>query len=271
MGGAERTARKRRQQQVAGRSSGAKAVSAARRGGDGKRVAVIVGVVVAVLAVVVGGLIWTNAAKNATEGQKIPTETGQTEIAERRDGAVVVLGDENAPATIDVYADFLCPVCATFDQQYGAQIKQKVADGTVQVRQHMLPMLVEMSDPPGYSMESANAALLAADAGKFVEFHDSLFANQPEEGKRGYDKDQLIQLGRDLGITDKAFAEGVRNGKYEKVLTEEMERVSADTSLRRDFGGGRVGFGTPTVVANGKIVDIGDPAWLDKVVGTATS
>ncbi|EHR59819.1 DsbA family protein [Saccharomonospora cyanea] len=271
MGGAERTARKRRQQQLAARNDGGKAVAAARRGGDGKRIAVIVGVVVAVLAVVIGGLVWTNASKNATEGQTIPTESVQADIAERRDGAVVVLGDENAPATIDVYADFLCPVCATFEQQYGQQIMQKVAQGQLQVRQHMLPMLVEQSDPPGYSMEAANAALLAADEGKFVEFHDSLFASQPEEGKRGYDKEQLIQLGRDLGITSDAFAEGVRSGKYEKLLDQEMQRVSEDTSLHQDFGGGQVGFGTPTVVANGRIVNLGDTAWLDKAVRTQAS
>jgi protein-disulfide isomerase len=271
VGGAERTARKRRQQQLAARSDGGKAVAAARRSGDGKRIAVIVGVVVAVIAVVVGGLLWSNASKNATEGQLIPTESAQADITERRDGAVVLLGDENAPATIDVYADFLCPVCGMFEQEYGEQIKQKVASGQLLVRQHMLPMLVKKSDPPGYSMDAANAALLAADEGKFVEFHDSLFAHQPEEGKRGYDKEQLIQLGRDLGITGEAFATGVRTGKYEDLLNQEMKRVSEDPSLQQDFGGGQIGFGTPTVVANGEIVDHSDPAWLDKVVAASTS
>lgn len=265
MGGAERTAKKRRRQQLAAKSEGAKAVAKARGGGDTKRIAVIVGVVVLVLAVVTGGLIWTNASKNATEGQTIPTESVQADFPERRDGAVVVLGEEDAPATIDVYADFLCPACAMFEQQYGEQIKKKVEQGQLTVRQHMLPMLTKQSDPPGYSLDAANAALLAADEGKFIEFHDSLFAHQPEEGKRGYDKDQLIQLGRDLGITGEAFADGVRSGKYDGLLEQEMQRVSNDTSLHRDFGGGNVGFGTPTVVANGKIVDLGDTAWLDKV------
>jgi protein-disulfide isomerase len=244
-------------------------VAAARRGGDGKRIAAIIGVVVVVLAVVIGGIVWTNASKNATEGLTIQPQTTQAEIAERRDGAVVVLGDENAPVTIDVYADFLCPVCANFEQQYGQQLKDKLAAGQVQVRQHMLPMLVEQSDPPGYSLDSANAALLAAEAGKFLEFHDSLFAQQPEEGKRGYDKQQLIQLGRDLGITDPAFAEGVRSGKYDDLLQQEMKRVSEDTSLHRDFGGGNVGFGTPTVVVDGEIVDLSDTGWLDKVVAAS--
>lgn len=252
---------------MAAKTEGAKAVAKARGGGgDAKRIAVIVGVVVVVLAVVVGGLIWTNASKNATEGETIPTESVQADFPERRDGAVVVLGEEDAPATIDVYADFLCPACATFDQQYGEQIREKVEQGQLTVRQHMLPMLVKQSSPPGYSLDSANAALLAADEGKFSEFHDSLFANQPEEGKRAYDKEQLIQLGRDLGITSEAFEEGVRNGKYNDLLEQEMKRVTEDTSLHRDFGTGEKGFGTPTVVANGELVDLGDPGWLDKAV-----
>src|SRR5690606_41380045 len=152
-----------------------------------------------------------------------------------------------------------------FEQQYGEQIKKKVEQGQLTVRQHMLPMLTKQSDPPGYSLDAANAALLAADEGKFIEFHDSLFAHQPEEGKRGYDKEQLIQLGRDLGITSDAFADGVRQGKYDDLLQQEMDRVTKDTSLHRDFGGGQRGFGTPTVVANGELVDLSDPAWLDTV------
>lgn len=282
MGGAERAERRRRQQQrttgnngttgrgkSGGRNSGAKAVAAARGGTDTRRVTAIVGVVVLVVAVVVGGLIWTNSARNATEGERIPTATATADLPERRDGSVVVVGEEDAPATIDVYADFLCPACGKFEQQYGAQIRDRVAQGQLAVRNHMVPMLAEKSDPPGYSLHAANAALLAADAGKFTEYHDSLFAAQPEEGARAYDKEQLIQLGRDLGITDPAFAEGVRNGKYEDLLNRKMEQVEGDSSLHRDLGRGPA-FGTPLVVADGEIVDVfNNPNWLDTVVADA--
>ncbi|TLW90580.1 hypothetical protein FFT09_19700 [Saccharomonospora piscinae] len=268
MGGAERTAKKRRQQELAAKSDGAKAVAKARGGGDTKRTAAIVATVVIIVGIVIGGLVWTNASKNATEGQAIPPESVAAELPEARDGAVVVVGEESAPITVDVYADFLCPVCATFEQQYGEQLKEQVEQGTVRLRQHMLPMLDERSDPPGYSLDAANAALLAADAGKFTAFHDSLFASQPEEGKRAYDDEQLIQLGRDVGITGDAFAEGVRSGTYDDLLQREMQRVADDTSLHRDFGDGNVGFGTPTVVADGEMVDLADEAWLDKLVAS---
>ncbi|WP_007023825.1 DsbA family protein [Saccharomonospora iraqiensis] len=283
MGGAERAERRRRQQQrttgsdgptanrgkSGGKNAGAKAVAAARGGTDTRRVPAIVGVVVLVVAVVVGGLIWTNSAKNATEGENIPTATATADLPERRDGSVVVVGEQDAPATIDVYADFLCPACGQFEQQYGEQIRDRVAQGQLAVRNHMVPMLTERSDPAGYSLHAANAALLAADAGTFTEYHDSLFAAQPGEGARAYDKDQLIQLGRDLGITDPAFAEGVRNGKYEDLLNRKMEQVESDSSLHRDLGRGPA-FATPLVVADGEVVDaFNNPNWLDDVVADA--
>ncbi|MBK1789239.1 DsbA family protein [Prauserella cavernicola] len=269
MGGAERTARKRRQQQQA---AGKQAVAKARGGIDSKRIGIIVGVVVLIAAVVVGGLIWTNSSQNATEGQTIPTsQVPASQYPEQRDGLVAVTGNPDAPVTIDVYADFLCPVCGRFQQEFGKQINEKVAQGELLLRTHMVPLLVDASTPAGYSLDAANASLLAADAGKFTAFHDSLFAHQPEEGKRGYSKEQLIQLGRDLGITDQAFAAGINNGKFDQQLTAEMQRISEDSSLHQDFGG-RSGFGTPTVTHDGKIVDFAaDPQWLDKLTANAGS
>lgn len=268
MGGAERTARKRRQQQ---QSAGSRALAQARRGGDTKPVIAVVAAVVVLAAVVIGGIVWTNASKNATEGQTIPTVAASADYPVQRDGAVVVSGEDSAPTTIDIYADFLCPVCGQFEAAYSDQIEQKVASGELRVRTHMLPMLVEKSDPPGYSLDAANAALLAADEGAFTAFHDSLFAHQPEEGKRGYSKEQLIQLGRDLGITSDAFAQGVRNGKYDDQLNAEMDRVANDPSLQQDFGNGQKGFGTPTVVANGSIVSFSDANWLNKLLSDSKS
>ncbi|MEU6645881.1 thioredoxin domain-containing protein [Saccharomonospora sp. NPDC046836] len=269
MGGAERNARKRRQQQQA---AGKQAVAKARRGTDAKRIGIIVAAVVVVAGVVIGGLIWTNASRNATEGHTIATvQPVSSQYPERREGLVVVTGNPDAKTTIDVYADFLCPVCRQFQQTYGKQIEQKVADGVLQVRTHMIPLLVNRSDPPGYSLDSANAALLAAEEGKFTAFHDSLFASQPEEGKRGYSKEQLIQLGRDLGITGQAFANGVNGGMFDQQLTAEMQRISQDQALQRDFGNGQHGFGTPTVSANGALVDYTDPQWLDKLIATNQS
>lgn len=268
MGGAERTARKQRQQK---QKSAANAVASARGKRDTRITIAIVSVVAVVAIVVIGGMIWTANSKNETDGEAIAAvESDFGDQPERRDGMVAVTGAEDASTTIDVYADFLCPACGAFEEQYGSQINSMVEQGQLQVRTHMVPMLTEQSSPPGYSLDAANAALLAADEGEFTAFHDSLFASQPGEGKRAYDKDQLIELGRDLGITSESFADGIEDGKYDDQLEEEMDRVSQDESLHKESGG-QTGFATPTVVADGSIVDFTDPQWLDRLVADDAS
>ncbi|WP_020667848.1 DsbA family protein [Amycolatopsis nigrescens] len=259
MGGAQRNARKRRQQQAA--SAGAKAVAQARGGGiDKKMVAVVVGIVL-LAAAVIAGVLLTNASKNETQGQQIAPQSGHglaQGVVEQREGVVVVTGKPEAKTTIDLYADFLCPACGNMQKRDSAKIEEKINAGELKVRYHMVPMLVNASDPAGYSLDSANAALAAADAGKFTAFHDSLFNAQPEEGKRGYDKAQLIELGKGVGITDPNFATSVNNGVYNQQLEDEFVKTQQDPNFK----------GTPTVTANGQRVEVGDPAWLDNLLAT---
>ncbi|WIY03194.1 thioredoxin domain-containing protein [Amycolatopsis mongoliensis] len=239
--------------------------------GDKRKWIIGIGAVVVVAALVIGGVIWTISDKNKTEGQIInPGQTTSSlagDVTQKRDGVVVTVGKAGAKASIDVYADFLCPICGQFEKTYKTDVEQAINDGKLQVRYHMVPLLNDRSDPPGYSLDSANAALAAADAGKFLQFHDALFANQPEEGKRGYDKAQLIKLGQDVGITDPAFSQTVNAGTYDQQINAAFQQIENDPKLAQDFGNGQSGFGTPTVTANGKIVSWQDPGWLAKVTG----
>lgn len=264
MGGAERAERRRRQQEALARA--AKEKKSSKQSGDRKPVGTIdkararkvglgVGAVAVVVAVVIGGMVWSNADKNATEGQVIPAKSA-SDAAEQRDGAVVVVGSPKAPVTIDVYADFLCPACKQFEQRDAKAIAKQVSAGKLRVRQHMVPMLVEASDPPGYSMDAANAALCAADEGKFTAFHDSLFAAQPEEGKRGWDKGQLTRLGRDLGLGGTPFAGCVADKTYHAELQQSFKTASSEIPE----------FGTPTVIGPDGRIDVSKPGWLDALL-----
>ncbi|HVV11787.1 DsbA family protein [Amycolatopsis sp.] len=256
MGGAERSARKRRQQQ----SAGARAVAQARGGGGGNRrvILTVIGVVV-LAAVVIGGVIWTNSSKNSTAGQTIAPQTANATLDSptERQGAVVVSGKAEAKAKIDLYADFLCPYCGQLQKTYGQQIEQQIEAGNLQVSYHMIPLLSNSSDPPGYSLDSANAALCAADQGKFTPFHDSLYAQQPEEGQRGYDNAQLIKLGQDLGITSAQFASCVNAGTYNQQLNQALQTIESTPGFQ----------GTPTILHNGQSVNWTDPNWLTSLVG----
>jgi protein-disulfide isomerase len=269
VGGAERSARKRRQAQTtAGRAPAVAQHKAAER----KKIVIGVAVVVLLLGAVLGGVIYTANKKDATEGQSIAADStsvagsGEASYPVAREGAVVLVGADSAKVTLDVYEDFLCPICRVFEEQYGGDLAEHVEKGTLRLRYHMLPMLSQNSDPPGYSMDSANAGLCAADAGKFPAFHQILYKKQPEEGARGWDKQQLATLGKDLGITDTKFKSCVENGKYDSILQAGFEKVRTTEYLQQEIDGQK-GFGTPTIAKGQQVVNTSDPKWLDKVLG----
>ncbi|KJK50412.1 hypothetical protein UK23_10415 [Lentzea aerocolonigenes] len=255
MGGAERSARKKKQ--------AARAVAQARTSGS-DRTKVIAGIaVVAVLALAVIGYVVFQQMKPSTSATGAIPQTSPDHIISApavRDGNTVLVGKDTATVTVDVYEDFLCPICGTFEKTYGTQIKTAVEDGKVKIRYHVLPMLDRLSKPAGYSSLSANAGLCVADEGKFNEFHGALFSFQPEEGEAGYTADQLIQLGKDLGITSSGFESCVRNNTYKSSLDELMTQTSNDPVLK-DPETGRF-RGTPSVASGGKLVDLDNKNWL---------
>lgn len=223
-------------------------------------------VVLLLAGVVIGGVLYTNAQKNKTSGTDIAPRPASTSYPVSREGAVVVAGAPDAKVTLDVYEDFLCPHCKNFEETYGPEIARKLADGSVRVRYHLLAILNDMSDPAGYSLDSANAALCVADAGKFPAYHDSLFGAQPEEGARGYDKGQLVKLGTDLGVTAPDFKSCVDSGRYNQQIQEAEQRAANTPYLKRQAADGRQTFGTPTVAVGERLVDTEDRRWLDKLV-----
>lgn len=234
---------------------------------DRRRIIIGVIAVVVVAAGVIGAVLWTISDRNKTEGQAINPDGGTSlaaDVAQKRDGVVVTVGKPGAKATLDVYADFLCPICGDFEKAYKAGIEQAMNNGQLQVKYHMVPLLNDRSNPAGYSLDAANAALAAADAGKFVQFHDALFKSQPEEGKRGFDKQQLIELGKNLGITDPKFAADVNAGTYDSQVNSAFQQIENDPALAQEFPGGQKGFGTPTVVSKGQVVNWQDPSWLQQ-------
>jgi protein-disulfide isomerase len=277
VGGAERSARKRRQAETA--SSRAPAVA---RHAKEQRRRVVIGVVVVVLLLgaALGGVIYAANRDNATAGKDIAADStsqlddaasgaADANVAVQREGAAVVVGSPKAKVTLDAYEDFLCPICRQFEATYGDTLAKHVQDGTLRMRYHMLPLLNDNSDPPGYSMDAANAGLCAADAGKFPAFHQSLYNAQPEEGARGWDKQQLAKLGKDLGITAPSFKSCVESGKYDNILQAHFEKVRTAQYLQQDINGQR-GFGTPTLAKGQQVIDTSDPKWLDKLLEDAS-
>ncbi|SDN06565.1 DsbA family protein [Allokutzneria albata] len=253
MGGAQRNARNKKKQ-------AASAVAAAR-GTSSDRNKVIIGVVFVVLLAVgvIGGVLLTNQAAGA-----IPVAEVKADYPVQRQEGTVVAGKDTAKATIDVYADFLCPACGQFEKLYGEKINEKINSGELKVRYHVLPFLNSMSNPEGYSRDAANAALCAADGGKFPTYFASLFGKQPAEGGKGYDDNRLIELGTAVGAGPD-FEQCVRTKRHVALGEAELKAFTDNQALV----GSRGTHGTPTVAHNGKKIEIADANWLDQLIGSA--
>jgi protein-disulfide isomerase len=64
-----------------------------------------------------------------------------------------------------------------------------------------------------YSSRASAASGCASDGGRFVEYKDARFANQPPEGGPGLSDEQLVELGAAVGL-GADFARCVSGGAY---------------------------------------------------------
>jgi protein-disulfide isomerase len=158
------------------------------------------------------------------------------------------------PVTIDVYEDFMCPICGTFEKQAGPTLAKLVADGTVTVVYHPIAILDRYSTTE-YSTRAAAASAAASQGGKFLAFHDALYDKQPAEGSAGLDDATLVDIGKSVGLTDAAFADAVTAGTYRGWATQ----ATATASERHITS-------TPTVLVGGKKLDNPTPEALTAAV-----
>lgn len=244
MGGASR-AEKRRKQQVAEEKLRRAGIAPPQPTRDNRRTTFIAVAALAVVALVVGVVALIN-----TRDAGAPVAPTHPVAVE---GGIVVAG--TGPIVVDVYSDFLCPVCERFEERYGDELTEAMNAGRVTVRYHPVAILDEATTPPGYSTRAANAAVCAADAGVFPAYQDRLFAEQPAEGGAGLSDEQLIGFGRDLGVD---LTTCVTGGTYVDDVATVTAAASANPAARNAEGQ----FGTPTVLLNGTRADVTNPDWL---------
>jgi protein-disulfide isomerase len=123
---------------------------------------------------------------------------------------------------IVVYADYLCPICGSFETTNDAYIRGLVRSGAATVEYHPIAILTNQSLGTKYSQRAANAGACVADhsPNSYFAFNSAMFARQPKEGTSGLSNDQLISLVKGLRsvshvpeisrcITDQTYASWV--------------------------------------------------------------
>jgi protein-disulfide isomerase len=114
---------------------------------------------------------------------------------------------------VDIYEDFQCPECRTFEKSDGAVIQQLADQGKVKVVYY--PFTIFAGQPELANSVRAWTAARCAPPSRWVKYHNVLYANQPAQTTSdGFPVSQLIQLGKDAGITSPAFAQCVRSQQY---------------------------------------------------------
>lgn len=165
----------------------------------------------------------------------------------------VMVGNQKAPVTVDVYEDPQCPICLQLEQSgLGTDLAAKVKATNVKVNYHLMSFLDSSSNGNHYSSRAANAAYCASDtsAAAFVKFHDILYGkdssgknNQPAEGSNGRPDSTLIAWGKQAGISSADFSTCVTSQTHKNLVAAVTDQASKNGVT-----------GTPTVFVDGKRV-----------------
>lgn len=152
---------------------------------------------------------------------------------------------------IQMYVDYLCPICGQFEKTNGGYITSLLDNGGATVEIHPIAILDSKSQGTKYSTRAANAAACVANysPNQYYDFHNLLFANQPEENSTGLTDEQIIAL------TSQAKVKSA--GKIQSCIRDQDFKAWVGNATARAFNGpipnsnvDKVA-GTPTVIVNG--------------------
>lgn len=142
-------------------------------------------------------------------------------------------GNADAQIVVEEFSDFQCPSCASAQPTVG----KLLADygDRIKLEYHHFPL----TQIHARAMAAAEAAECALDQGKFWEYHDVLFANQPN-----FSTGELKQYAADLGLNEADFAACLGSGAKQDIIQQDINE-----GVKRNLQG------TPTFFINGEEVD----------------
>ena len=134
---------------------------------------------------------------------------------------------------IQIWVDYLCPVCGEFEKANAAQIETLVESGVATLEIHPVAILDRAAQGSRYSSRAANASACVANysPNQFFEFNALLFENQPEEGTTGLTDDELIGLTEEVNVlTASTVAKCITDEKFKSWVAA---RPSVPPAMRR--------------------------------------
>jgi protein-disulfide isomerase len=109
-------------------------------------------------------------------------------------------------STVQVWEDFQCPICGEFEKAQGAQVQQLAADGKIYLVYRPASFLDKNLPQSNLSSARATAAWgCAIDGGVGEKYHNTVFSNQPTKEGDGYTDAQLLDFGKQAGLSGPAY------------------------------------------------------------------
>jgi protein-disulfide isomerase len=168
----------------------------------------------------------------------------------------VTRGDENATVTIVEFGDFQCPSCMMFAQQSKPQVDLALVE-TGKAKFVFYDFPLTNAHPNAFL--AARAARCADDQGRFWDYHDNLFRNQPRWSTLVNPGGLFEEYARTLEMDDDAFSQCLRSDRHAELVTANMQLgvalgVARTPTVLVEYGGSAQEV-EPTAAAIQALVD----------------
>lgn len=181
------------------------------------------GIVAAVLVAIAIIAVAVMANRGADVDAEAAVPTGVTEPG----GGVPAVPVSSDVPTIEVWFDFSCPHCATFEAGNGPFLKQLAEEGEANLVYRPVTFVGGAA-----SARATNAWACALDEGMGEEFMDAAYAQQGAYANR-----DLISAGESVGVDSSEFRSCVNDTTYETWVLNSHEVGVSEHSVT----------GTPTI------------------------
>lgn len=151
-------------------------------------------------------------------------------------GHLPAKGNKDAKVTIIEFADFRCPFC----ERVYTDVEQQLLKDYVDTGKAKFSFRHYAFLGPASTLAS-NASECANEQGKFWDFYDYMYKNQPDESDTSmYTVDSLTNIAGTLGMDTTQFSDCLSANKYDKNVSDDLA------------AGQKAGVtGTPTIFING--------------------
>jgi protein-disulfide isomerase len=197
---------------------------------------ILLAVLAGLVAVVVAGGIGLQAWRTGRAPTPVTVVQPSAPPATLTAGQPVTFGTADAPTVVTVYADFHCPHCAEFEEDYGPVLEAAREAG--RIRLEVFPMAFIDAG----STAAANAFGCAAAAGFGPGYYAGLFGNPILR----WSDDQLLALPAAVGAASTPEFEACVTGRAQVGWVDSINATATQRGVSA----------TPTVLVDGTAVDL---------------